>query len=52
MFDVLLDCRQYPNRFKDMHPGDKYGTWTLIWNELYAHCTDSPPYDPCKEFLL
>ena len=51
LFDLLFDCRRHPEQFQDMHPGDVYGTWTLIWNELYAQCSDDPPYDPCREFM-
>ena len=28
MFDILFDCRRYPNQFGNMRPGDMYGTWT------------------------
>ena len=51
LFDLLFDCRQHPDRFQDMRPGDMYGTWTLVWNELYAQCSNDPSYDPCKEFM-
>ena len=46
MIDLLFDCRRNPERFQHMHPGEKYGTWTLTWNEC-----KSPPYNPCKEFM-
>ena len=32
MFNLLFDCQQYPERFQHMKPGDKYGTWSLVWN--------------------
>ena len=32
MFNLLFDCHQHPERFQHMKPGDKYGTWSLVWN--------------------
>ena len=52
MFDLLFDCRHHPEQFQDLKPGQMYGTWTLIWNELYDECSHSLPYNPCKEFLM
>lgn len=51
MFNLLLDIRRHPDWFRSMRPGDMYGSWQLIWNEVYAKCSNSPPYDPCKEFV-
>ena len=52
MFDLLFDCRGLPEQFQNMHRGDGYGSWTLLWNELYSRCHGSQPYNPCREFAL
>ena len=52
MFDLLFDCRFRPEQFQNMHKGDLYGSWTLLWNELYSECHQSPPYNPCRELSL
>ena len=52
MFDLLLECRQLPEKFQYMHPSDKYGTWSLTWNELYDRNSQSPSYNPCRELFM
>ncbi len=46
MFNLLFECRQHPGKFESMKPGDKYGTWSLIWNDQQFQF----PYDPQREF--
>ena len=51
MLDLVVGIHSSPNKFVNLQPGDNYGSWELIYNELLADCSGYQ-YNPCRDFLI
>jgi len=49
MLDLVIEIHSSPDKFVNSQPGEKYGSWELVYNELLTHNSDYQ-YNPCKEF--
>ena len=47
MLDLVIKIHSSPEKFASSQPGEKYGSWELVYNELLAH-----DYNPCKDFPM
>ena len=51
MLDLVVEIHSSPDRFVNSQPGEKYGSWELVYNELLADCSGYQ-YNPCRDFPI
>ena len=49
MLDLVIEIHSSPDKFVNSQPGEKYGSWELVYNELLTLNSDYQ-YNPCKDF--
>ena len=51
VLDLVIEIYSSPDKFVDLQPGEKYGSWELVYNELLANCSGYQ-YNPCRDFPI
>ena len=51
MLDLVIEIHSSPDKFVNLQPGEKYGSWELVYNELLANCSGYQ-YNPCRDFPI
>ena len=39
MLDLVIEIHFSSDKFVNSQPGEKYGSWELVYNELLANCS-------------
>jgi len=51
MLDLVIEIHSSPDKFVNLLPGNKYGSWELVYSELLASCSKYQ-YNPCRDFPM